>query len=63
MADDKDSIPQEGRTKPLTFEDEFMAHIVLPNQQTVGDWMRPQIEEAYQTGQLPPMLPALGPGK
>lgn len=46
-----------------TFEDEFMAHIVLPNQQTVGDFLRPQIEEAYTTGVMPPMLPALGPGK
>lgn len=46
-----------------TFEDEFMAHIVLPNQQTVGDWLRPQIEEAYRTNELPSMLPALGPGK
>lgn len=45
------------------FEEEFMAHIVLPNGQTVGEFMRPQIEEAYETGTMPNMLPALGTGK
>jgi len=43
------------------FEDEFMAHIVLPGGQTVGSWMRPQIERAYQSGKMPPLLP--GPGE
>ena len=42
------------------FESEFMAHIVLPNGQTVGNWMRPQIERAYETGSMPPLLPAPG---
>lgn len=44
------------------FEDEFMAHIVLPNGSTVGEFMRPQIEEAYVSKKMPSML-ALGPGK
>lgn len=44
------------------FEDEFLAHIVLPDGQTAGDWMRPQINQAYATGAMPAMLPALGPG-
>lgn len=39
-----------------TFENEFLAHIVLPNNQTIGDAMIPQIEEAYQTKQMPPLL-------
>lgn len=43
------------------FEDEFMAHILLPDGSTVGEFMGPQIERAYATGQMPPMLPALGP--
>ena len=43
------------------FEDEFMAHIVLPSGATVGAWMRPQIERAYQTGLMPPLIPALPP--
>lgn len=42
------------------FEDEFMAHIMLPNGQTVGNWMRPQIETAYQSGNMPTLLPAPG---
>lgn len=41
-----------------TFEDEFMAFILLPNGQTVGQWMSPQIENAYQTGDMPPLLPS-----
>jgi len=41
------------------FEDEFMANILLPGGETVGDWMRPQIAEAYLTGKAPTMLPML----
>ena len=37
-------------------EDEFLAHIVLPDGQTVGTAMRPQIEAAYQSGKMPPLL-------
>jgi len=44
------------------FEDEFLAHIVLPDGSTVGNFLRPQIAEAYSTGTMPSMLPALGPG-
>lgn len=44
------------------FEDEFLAHIVLPNGSTAGAWMRPQIADAYEKGVMPSMLPALGPG-
>ena len=43
------------------FEDEFMAQIVLPDGGTVGDFMRPQIEEAYVSNTMPSML-QLGPG-
>jgi hypothetical protein len=44
------------------FEEEFLAHIVLPDGTTAGQWMRPQIAEAYSKGTMPTMLPALGPG-
>lgn len=44
------------------FEDEFMSNIVLPDGQTVGDFMRPQIERAYITGAVPAMLPMLMEG-
>ena len=40
------------------FEDEFLAHIVLPSGETVGHWMRPQIEATYQSGTMPSLLPA-----
>ena len=39
------------------FEDEFMAHIVLPDGQTVGEYMRPQIAVAYEKGSMPKLLP------
>src|ERR1041385_262371 len=45
------------------FESEFMAHIVLPNGQTVGALLKPQVEQAYSSGQMPTgLLPALESG-
>lgn len=44
------------------FEDEFMANIVLPNGSTVSQFMLPQIAEAYETGQMPNLLPDLSGG-
>ena len=41
------------------FEDEFMAHIMLPDGSTMGAWARPQIEQAYETGVMPSLLPQL----
>lgn len=41
------------------FEDEFLANIVLPGGQTAGEWMRPQIADAYRLGQAPELLPML----
>lgn len=46
-----------------SFEAEFLAHIVLPDGTTVGQWAGPQLEEVYRTGKMPPVLPALGPAK
>lgn len=42
------------------FEDEFMAHVVLPNGQTMSEHARPLIARAYETGQMPPLLPHFG---
>lgn len=39
-----------------TLEQEFMAHIMLPNGSTVGDAMIPQIEKSYASGKMPPLL-------
>ena len=46
-----------------TLEGEFLAHIYLPDGRTVGEFMQPQIEESYRTGQMPSMLPMLPPGR
>ncbi len=39
------------------FEDEFLAHIVLPNGQTGGEYWKPQIALAYEKGTMPKLLP------
>ena len=49
-------------TGVTTFEQEFLAHTVLPDGQTVGEWTEPQIDEAYRTGRMPKLLKAFEPG-
>lgn len=39
------------------FEDEFLAHIMLPDGSTVGQWARPQLAIAYESGQMPALMP------
>lgn len=41
-----------------TVEQEFLANLVLPSGQTVGDDVLPKIAHAYQTGTMPALLPA-----
>jgi hypothetical protein len=43
-----------------TFEQAFMAHIVMPDGLTIADHVVPRIEQAYKTGEMPRLLP--GPG-
>ena len=43
-----------------TFEEEFMAYVLLPSGQTVGEWMQPQIEASYESGRMPPLMLAAG---
>lgn len=38
------------------FDDEFMAHIVLPNGSTVGQTIKPHINKAYIDGKMPRFL-------
>jgi hypothetical protein len=40
-----------------SFEEEFLAHILLPNQTTVGEWIAPQLEDVYAAGTMPSLLP------
>lgn len=44
-----------------TFENEFLAHIVLPNGTTVGGWFQPKLAQAYESGKMPPLLLTEGP--
>jgi hypothetical protein len=39
-----------------TFENEFLANIMLPDGSTVSDFMLPQIERVYQTREMPRLL-------
>ena len=39
-----------------TLESESLANILLPGGGTIGEWLAPQIDEAYGTGRMPPML-------
>jgi len=39
-----------------SFEEEFLAHIVLPDGTTVGQQIRPHIEKAYIDGKMPRLL-------
>lgn len=49
--------------KIVTFEEEFLAHVVLPNGQTVWEETQQPIAAAYASGLMPELLPlALGPG-
>lgn len=44
-----------------TFEQEFLAHIVMPNGQTIGTLILPEVAAAYQSGKMPKgLLPAWG---
>lgn len=45
------------------FEREFFYDTVLPNGQTVGEYMLPQVNQSYLTAQMPPMLPMIGEDK
>lgn len=43
-----------------TFEDAFMAHVVMPDGQTVADHIRPRIASAYREQKMVPLLPRGG---
>jgi hypothetical protein len=44
-----------------TVEQEFLAHIVLPDGSTVGDWAKPQLAIAYQRNTMPALMPGGSP--
>ncbi len=40
-----------------TFEEAFLAQLVMPSGATMGQWAKPQIEQMYLTGNMPKLLP------
>lgn len=44
----------------VTFEQEFLAHMVLPGGESVFDTVAPAIEHAYATGDVAPLLQITG---
>jgi hypothetical protein len=43
-----------------TFEDAFLAHIMMPDGVTVGEHAKPMIARSYESGTMQPLLPAPG---
>lgn len=45
----------------VSLDDEFLAQTVMSSGETVGDWARPQLQQMYLNGAMPPLM--LGSGK
>lgn len=43
-----------------TFEQAFLAHVMMPDGQTVGEHTKPMIAKSYESGTMQPLLPAPG---
>lgn len=39
-----------------TFEETFMAHVVLPNGMTLSEHAKPMLEQMHKDGKMPPLL-------
>jgi hypothetical protein len=39
-----------------TLEEELLPYTVMPSGETVSEWLEPQLEEVYRSGQMPSML-------
>lgn len=39
-----------------TLESEFLAQVLLPSGATVGEWLEPQLDAVYTSGEMPPLL-------
>lgn len=44
----------------VTLDEEFLPYIVLPSNQTVAEYLAPQIAHLSERGRMPPMLPGVG---
>jgi len=45
----------------VSLEQALLAHALLPDGTTVGQWAEPQIAESYRQGRMPPQLPGFAP--
>jgi hypothetical protein len=45
------------RENAAIFEDEMLPYTVMPNGQTVAEWLNPQLEDSLQRNTMPPLLP------
>ena len=43
----------------IRMDDAWLAQTLLPNGITVGEWLEPQLDEIYASGQLPPLVPGM----
>ena len=41
----------------IALQEAIAPYAVLPNGRTVGEWLAPQIDEIYRTGEVPMLLP------
>jgi len=41
-----------------TFDEAFMAQLVLPSGDTMGAWAKPQLDAIYKSGSMPMLLPS-----
>jgi hypothetical protein len=41
----------------VTMEDAWLSWTMLPGGTSASAWMQPQIEQAYESGRMPPLLP------
>ena len=46
-----------------SFEEAFLNYTVMPNGQTVQEWLEPQLEAAIKNKKMPPQLPGQGQGQ
>jgi hypothetical protein len=44
-----------------SFEQAFMPYLMLPDGTTAGEFLIPQVQAAYETGEMPSLLPAARP--
>jgi hypothetical protein len=45
----------------LTLSDAFLPYTLMPGGRTAGEWLTPQLDTIYATGELPALMPGTGP--